>query len=319
MNCQTSFLLILLALWHCLPGTYCNCALGGSTVITMDEWFVTGVEIWENREIHLKGSLEIKEGGSLTLKNVTLKSGWPGICVEAGGSLFVHDSHLTALDPEEMFLFGVSGANFTMKNSRLTRCDGLYLCSDAQNVEMDNNIIENNRAAIEMYCSGSVITSNIIRSNKGYGIYMNGSVGCAISYNDIQADLHGFPVYLFKSHGNTFVGNQVVQTHIPGGTTLVSSNSNTFESNHLSGIGLGITMWNRCDGNVLRNNNISTNEAGIMVWGWNNRVEGNVISNSSQNILTGIYMVNAYNSYVSGNQLSGVGDENGIFMRRSIP
>ncbi len=68
---------------------------------------------------------------------------------------------------------------------------------------------------------------------------------------------------------------------------------------------------------MIDQNTISTNEAGIVVCGWNNRVENNVISNSIEDIQTGIYMVYAYNTVVSGNELSGIGGGHGIFMRRS--
>lgn len=56
------------------------------------DWIVTGVEVVENRTILLNGNLTVEAGGSLTLRNVTLKmnveqNGQYGISVEEGGSL----------------------------------------------------------------------------------------------------------------------------------------------------------------------------------------------------------------------------------------
>ena len=83
------------------------------------------------------------------------------------------------------------------------------------------------------------------------------------------------------------------------------SHGNTFESNTISGFGMGILMMFVSNNNIVKNNTISTDEAGITVWGWNNRVEGNIISDSKAIPSTGIYMVYAYNSKIIDNTITG--------------
>ena len=88
------------------------------------DWIITDDEVAENQNITLDGSLIVKGGGSLTLRNVTLTMDCQydqqhGISVEDGGSLFIYDSKIVPVDSALGFSFTLYNANFTMKNSEL--------------------------------------------------------------------------------------------------------------------------------------------------------------------------------------------------------
>ena len=85
------------------------------------DWIVTGVEVVENKTILLNGNLTVKAGGSLTLRNVTLRmnveqNGQYGISVEEGGALSIYNSNISSAT-EFRFFFSVVGGSFVMKNS----------------------------------------------------------------------------------------------------------------------------------------------------------------------------------------------------------
>jgi len=64
------------------------------------DWIVTGDEVWEDETITLDGNLRVRNGGSLTLRNVTLVinnsyAGQYGIWAEPGSSLAIYSSTLS--------------------------------------------------------------------------------------------------------------------------------------------------------------------------------------------------------------------------------
>ncbi len=305
------------------------------------DWVVTGTEVVENDSITLTGDLIVESGGHLTLSTVTLTmnnvySGQYGIKVKSGGVITIQsDSIITAADDSAHFRFTVeSGAGFVMTDSELTRCgwgpdseelgDNATILSgirglsvDADNAVIERNTFYSNHVGLILTGAAISLDNNNIHSNKVHGIYIRGGSGCQITNNTVQHSSISSPFRLVEGENNTITGNTINLSAIHRGVIeTMWSHGNTFESNTIYGSGMGISMMFVSNNNLVKNNDISTDEAGIMVWGWNNRIEGNTISDSSECPLTGIYMVYAYNSQIDGNTISGDTGE-GIWLRHS--
>lgn len=327
-----SYLFLILALFLLI--------IPAKTVLAQD-WVVTGTEVVENDSITLNGDLIVESGGNLTLRTVTLTmnnvyNGQYGIKVKSGGVITIESaSVITTASDSARFSFTVeSGADFVMTDSELTRCgwgpdseelgDNATVLSgirgltvDAYDAVIERNTFCNNYVGIILTGSGISLASNNIHSNKVHGIYMRGGSTCQITNNTIQHSSISSPFRIVEGESNTIKSNTISLTAIHRGVIeTMWSHGNTFENNTIFGFGMGILMMFVSNNNLVKNNNISTDEAGIMLWGWNNRVEGNTISDSSECPSTGICMVYAYNSEIVGNNISGdTGD--GIWLRHS--
>ena len=202
-------------------------------------WVVTGQEVVENRTIALNGNLTVIDGGSLTLRNVTLTvnsqyNGQYGISVEKGGSMFIYDSNITASDLKNRFAFVVQGDNFEMTNSGL---HGVGWCSlnagsaidpcmspplqthAGPLIETDNALIENNTISengIGLLVTGSHMTivgnrfsSNDISPLDGLGSSFDSITNNTLSQNPTPFD---DSVISFQNGQNdTFYGNTVTE------------------------------------------------------------------------------------------------------------
>ena len=282
--------------------------------IIKTEWVVEDQQNIQNETIEMNGVIVVKTGGILRLENVNLifKCTWDGefgLTVEPGAELYINESNITAQDPVNMFYFFVDGSNLTFQNSELHGCHAIRVNSG--NALIENNTLTNNRTGIEIFSSGVTVTNNHIDNNKDSGIVMNNATGCKISENFIQASSSGFPIFMINSHGNEIISNEIGQLEHAGGAVIANSNNNLFENNNMFGRGFGVDMMYSCDNNIIRGNTITTDEAAMMIWGWNNRAENNICYD------TGIYLVHAFNTVVTGNTLSNLVDINGIFVRRS--
>ena len=221
-----------------------------------------------------------------------------------------------------------------MKDSELTRCgwgpdseelgdkatilSGIRgLIVDTSNAVIEGNTLSNNHVGIILTGPGIILDNNTIHSNKVHGILIHGGSTCQITNNSIQHSSIGSPFIIVEGEDNTIKSNIITLSTIHRGVIETFwSHGNTFESNTISGFGMGIAIMFVSNNNLVKNNTISTDEAGIMVWGWNNRVEGNIISDSTAIPSTGIYMVYAYNSKIINNTITGDRGD-GIWLRHS--
>jgi len=308
------------------------------------KWIVTQEQTIENEAIILNGDLTVKDGGSLTLTNVTLKlncdyDGQYRITVETGGSMFINRSNITAADLEHRFAFIVRGDAFVMRDSELHGCGwgregkdqgipepapvshdaegwsvaGLFIETDRAVIE--SNLISNNFAALVLEGTGITVKSNNINSNDFNPISVFGS-DTYIGDNVIQ---HSAPsgwgrcIDLHDGHNNAIVNNTLSGEGEGGGVVsgihVANSWGNIIENNTLTalngfGICLGVAVFISSN-NTVANNTISVGEFGIAVHGGTNRIEGNSIVGAS----TGIDLTYSYNNLLANNSLSEVGDD----------
>jgi len=171
------------------------------------EWVIKDEVVWENQSVTLTEGLCVKEGGSLTLRNVTLnfvpedavESFEQGpnpfsITVDSGGSLFIYDSKIVG--PEWGPLGGLQitafdDSNFAIKNSEIHNA-GLWCGDGAIAIEgASGAIVENNRF-YRTYCAISVEHASDVRvinntiSNSVFGINVIGGENLTITGNSIS-------------------------------------------------------------------------------------------------------------------------------------
>jgi len=161
--------------------------------------------IVNDETIILNGNLQIKNGGSLTFKNVTLLmncryNGTYNIDVENGGSFNIMDkdnnpaskndsSIITSATPNGTcrFYFHVrNGTDFEMRNSELHECGyetfepfqywSRGLCIETSNAVIENCLISHNYYGVMLYyfSNNSVIVNTDIIHNDGPGIQIRG-------------------------------------------------------------------------------------------------------------------------------------------------
>jgi parallel beta-helix repeat protein len=304
------------------------------------DWVVTGPETVENETITLDANLVVSATGSLTLTNVTLamdcsNDGEYGITVAPGGSLLIADSVITAATGNG-FDFAVHGASFEMANSELHGAGwgpeqelgssnaidsgqrGLVIGTDEAILE--GNTLSHNHVGAILTGAGITLTNNAIISNTIHGIYVQGGTNNWILSNTIR---HGgnasSPIRMHTACDNHVVSNTIQSSIHRGIIETFESQGNLFEHNDISGMGIGVLMMFVSNENVVRENTIAVDEAGVMAWGWGNDILSNTISSQEGlfPIGTGIYMVYAYNSEVRGNALTGVSEEHGIWLRNA--
>ena len=234
------------------------------------DWIVTDEELVENKTITLDGNLIVKDGGSLTLRNVTLRINSKydeqyGISVEPEGSLFIYNSNIAPTDPAHSFSFTVDRANFAMKNSELRGVRaraGERVWGDFVGLHLKD-------------MDGAVITGNTIyHADDVVAIFLAHSQGAVIENNKIYSARKG-----------------------PGknmGIQLQGANDNTIASNYFyghSGVVLLSTSWN----NHIANNvaEVVGDSVGIFVQdrSGNNIIEGNTITALETEACTGLRAV----------------------------
>ncbi len=302
------------------------------------DWIISDVTTIQGQTIILNGNLIVQPGGSLTLNNVTLTlnctfDGQYGIVINQDGSMFINNSILTSEDELHAYNFVVNGSSFEMKNSELHNCGwgpasenlgeddilsgnrGLVIRTNQAVLEGNN--ISKNHVGIILAGSGIALERNHIHSNSVHGINVYKGSNCNIASNHIQHGSVSSPIRIIDAINNSITDNIIESSIHRGVIETLWSYGNKINNNHISGLGVGILMMFVSNDNTIKNNNISTDECGIVAWGWNNAVEGNSISNPEESIFTGIFLLYAYNSVVSDNTINDVSGENGIWMRHS--
>ena len=286
-------------------------------------WVVTGQEVVENRTIALNGNLTIEDGGSLTLRNVTLivnsqYNGQYGISVEKGGSMFIHDSNITASDLKNRFTFVVQGDNFEMTNSGL---HGVGWCSLNAGSAIDpcmspplqthaGPLIETDNALIE----------NDTISENGIGLLVTGShmtiIGNSLSSNDIS------PLVGLGSSFDIITNNTLSQNHTSLADSVIyfqASQNDTFYGNTVFGAGNGTSPFWRMDGImthlssgiVVADNSVSVpNSAVVLVDTQNSTILDNRLTFGE----TGVVLLSGdVNTRMEGNRLLANGGTFGIY------
>ena len=295
------------------------------------DWIVTGAEVVENKTVLLNGNLTVKAGGSLTLRNVTLRMNVEqndqyGILVEEEGSLYIYDSNISSVT-ELRFFFSVVEGSFVMKNSELhdagwgggadwggePRKRGLYIQADGALI--DGNFISDSLGVFLCLSRNSSVANNRLMTDYGITITSNMPLGQpmprnnSVLNNTIEGSLEkGITI---ACNNNIVANNTILDTMV--GIMLDNSWNNVVANNriipeHHPDPWGGIVLGGWSGNNTIANNTIKMEnpqgiidgiEVGCSV---NNRIEGNVV----ENLMGGITLSYSHNNVIANNDLSNI-------------
>ena len=295
------------------------------------DWDVIGVEVVENETIELSGNLTIKAGGSLTLRNVTLRmnvehNGQYGISVEEGGALSIYNSNISSATAFRFFC-SVVNASFIMKDSELRSAGwggqwdwgaepkkrGLHIQAD--DAVIDANLISDSLGVFLCLCHNSSVTNNRLVTD--YGITVTHNVppftptpsNNTILNNTIQGALE-FGITIGVGNSNVVANNTILDAMV--GIMMSESRDNIVVNNRVNpehhpdpwgGIVLGSCVNNTIANNTVKTENLKGIIDGIeVVRSVNNRIEGNIV----ENLLGGITLSYSHNNVLANNNISNI-------------
>lgn len=210
---------------------------------------ITDHVVWQDETVTMTDGLTVADGGSLTLRNVTLnvaasaipvsytRAGNPlSLKVTDGGSLFVYDSRINGAAAGTYGGFQVAafgGANFVIRNSSIRDCG--WWCGDAA-------------VALEEALTGGVV-ENCDFENTYCAVSLENVSNCFVNDNRISNAVIG--ITILGGGNNTVRGNRISQVawsgiEIYNDTTIVEDNTIT------GGWGIGIIPFHF--GTLPRNN-----------------------------------------------------------------
>jgi len=244
----------------------------------------------ENQTYKLNNPLLIEEGGSLTLRNMTmlLGDGVPYITVNPGGALYVYNSTITPERPE------YGGWSFpVMPDSTLAIQDSeiygvgrwpsagdwasIYILTP--DVLIQNSLIADSSGGVELRAEGGEIIGNSFLECGSCLMVIN-SFDVYVKENTIDKSLWE-GMWVENVDGGSFMNNTV--THVSRvGIRFGSSNGVTFSGNVISNSLLDGWLVETCGWILFENNHLE----GIQrrTWDirdcWENVITGNTITDS---------------------------------------
>jgi len=172
----------------------------------------------------------------------------------------------------------------------------------------------------------SIVNNNIARSDKGYGIYLDGSSGAVIKNNIVDLTLG---IYIKDANGNSIHGNTIGNCSGIYGIRLSSSNFNNIENNRIAfnynGIYAADSSENYIqgnvicdnsfnglhikngDGNIIKNNTINGNgNSGVDITSSDSQILENWIHTNNIGISIGASNCVVFSNRISDNSLYGI-------------
>jgi len=298
-------LLISLILFHFLPSKTLS-----SPPPAEGDWIITGEEMVENETVSLNGNLIVKDGGSLTLRNVTLiinntYEGQYRISADPGSCLAILDSKIHPSNLEYGFYILVQDASFEMKDSEVR---GLGYSGIALQLED---------------LQGAVIHGSVIEYMDSIAINLKGVTDSEISNNTVtslgeEPDSGG--ININNSHDNIIVDNTITASGHYLGMMFFGSTGNYVANNDLwSGptgyLGHGILLDRNANNNVFKGNTIRgpTGCTGFRVFSLNNLIQGNTVHDMRFGVVIGA----ASGNIVANNSFYNISDDDAVLVYRS--
>ena len=180
----------------------------------------------------------------------------------------------------------------TIRNNNITSGDhGLYIYSSSNNIVDNNNISVLNIAGsygiyMYLFSNDNNIINNKILAQGDDNIRIQASLSNLFENNTLcNSGDYGFYIYE-GSEGNVIRENNICD-NTDDGIYILSSNDNKIISNNLSGNTNGVTVidsiWNKLEGNEIRDNGAAGLNFGDATTGSSTFVNGEIIDNSISN------------------------------------
>lgn len=275
------------------------------------DWNITDTTMLEDTEYIVNGSIFIKSGGSLILRNSSIYmnltlNGQYWIDVENGGNLTItNDSLITAYNQSNKYYIRVfNGAKFLLDNSEISYAGpntgdkrGLYI--ETQNVSITNSRIHGNYAGVYISSSNNISLINNSISDCLLGVSVWTSNNISLINNSIFDNITSGIQMIISTNGtiinNTFVNcgldvygenkenyNHNVANNVINGKPLqyIFNQSNVI----INDAGQAIVAYSQ--GVIMKNTNLSTVYTGAHIYNSNNvSIINNTVFNNSGNAI----------------------------------
>ena len=141
--------------------------------------------------------------------------------------------------------------------------DGIYL----EGFKIINSSRREVDAGLKLISNKNVLRDNVVAQNNATGILLSGSQDNQIINNTIMGNgLHGISLDHNSSQNNISL-NLINGNNGSGIALWNNSDGNLLEDNDLSSNQLGISLWDGCDRNLILRNNASANAfSGIQIY-----------------------------------------------------
>ena len=225
----------------------------GTSPPNSGDWNISDATTIENENLIINGSIFIKSGGALILKNsiIKMKLSFDGeywIEVLNGGNLTMIDSTITAYNHNNHYYIKVdSGSKFYMKGSTISYAgyspsekSGLWINTNDVIIS-DNSTIQNSFDGIYLYGVNSIIIANSTVSNN--------------TYSNIQ---------LQNCNNITIVNNTISNSHANPGVNVWGGRNITISNNTFFGNYWGVSV-NSAINVTMYNNTISSISYGFYI------------------------------------------------------
>ena len=175
--------------------------------------------------------------------------------------------------------------NFKITNSGMYESDaGVDVRSDFVSI-VGNKFTLNLRDGVQLFGSNNTVADNLIVDNKCGIECRDGSRDNNITDNEIS-DSDNYGIWIHSSDENV-VRNNLVSGNSVSGITIIDSIDNHVDKNEITNNeGLGLYLFYRVYNNEISNNNIMSNEKGILLYsppGGDNLIHHNNFIDNDQN------------------------------------
>lgn len=252
------------------------------------DWDISDNTVVEDQDVTVSGNVIVRNGGSLSMKNVTLTmkcahDGEFGVIVENGGSLLLKDIDMARSTQDDMTVIQADSATGNKRYGFRAEAGSTLVMIGASIRNCGWEDVGDNRGPT-ILCDNSLIFESIFSSNY-IGIVYNGSLGGFLSRCNISGNALG-GAYLINTTNGT-----IEKCNISGsnghGIHLFHSRCNCVRSNRISGFFHNQVFWPSYNGSAVlldnshhnlidRNHVESPRSRGF----WLRRAHSNEISNN---------------------------------------
>ena len=200
-----------------------------------------------------------------------------------------------------------SGSGSTLQNNSISsNFRGVYLATNASNILVANNTIQNSsQHGLNLHKAESTkILDNKISSNKGHGIFCIRECKNLLIRSNYIYDNARNGIVVDQGTINSTVKQNVVKDNSRSGIAIWNSSSNLVSDNLIQQNRLGMTIARNSSNNVVNNNTITGSISNGILLDTNsmkNRFEKNLINHSSG---SGAYIRNASDNTFAKNYLT---------------
>jgi len=265
---------------------------------------ITGEEVWERQALTLETQITIQEGGSLTLREVTLTLGsevHPAfISVNPGGRLYIYDSRIaTSARGNGGRLMIEDGATFVMQDSHVR---GIYYAWWNEGFEiyggrtiLSGNIFTGVSISLVDVSSATIVSNTIM--NTFAPLWVNGGEHVTVTDNEFVGSIWWAANFSGQESHSNLIARNTFSEHWEGAISLWEGTA-LVADNEIRRSGRGVMVYS--NGNEVLRNRFSDNYAAItLVESSGNQVLSNTISDS----VRGVQFLDSSENTFAGNHV----------------